>query len=285
MRPEHQAPPEIVYNEDEVDKYENKRMQQIQSIMTDRAVELLELPDDNTPRYILDIGCGSGLSGMQLTENGHYWIGMDIAPAMLDRAVERGVEGDLMLQDMGQGVPFRSGIFDGCISISVLQWLCNADKAKHNPRTRMTIFFQTLYNSMSKGARCVFQFYPENQTQTDLLCSAAKKCGFDGGLVIDFPNATSAKKTFLVLSAGAAPGTSTTFRPPKALSIDDGKSVKIVGNKQEHSSVPGWKKEKKLKVRVKSRAWVMKKKEGQEKKGFKVRENTKYTARKRRDAF
>ena len=41
-------------------------------------------------------------------------------------------------------------------------------------------------------------------------------------------------------------------------------------SRQEHSSVPGWKKEKKLKVRVKSRAWVMKKKEGQEKKGFKV---------------
>ena len=43
-------------------------------------------------------------------------------------AQEREVDGDLFLHDMGEGLGFRPGTFDGVISISALQWLCNADK-------------------------------------------------------------------------------------------------------------------------------------------------------------
>lgn len=32
-----------------------------------------------------------------------------------DVALDREVEGDLLLGDMGQGMPFRPGTFDGCI--------------------------------------------------------------------------------------------------------------------------------------------------------------------------
>lgn len=53
--------------------------------MTDRAIELLALPD--TPCFILDIGCGSGLSGAVLEEDGHYWVGMDISKDMLGAIV------------------------------------------------------------------------------------------------------------------------------------------------------------------------------------------------------
>ena len=112
--------------------------------MSERAVELLLLPED-TPCLLLDIGCGSGLSGSVLEEQGHYWMGIDISSAMLDVAVEREVEGDLLLADMGQGCPFRAGMFDGAISISALQWLCNADKTSHKPVKRLYKFFSTLY--------------------------------------------------------------------------------------------------------------------------------------------
>lgn len=40
---------------------------------------------------------------------------------MLDVAREREVEGDLILGDLGEGLPFRAGAFDGAISISALQ--------------------------------------------------------------------------------------------------------------------------------------------------------------------
>ena len=50
--------------------------------MTYRAIELLALPPDQ-PLFLLDIGCGSGLSGEILDESGHIWAGVDIAPSML----------------------------------------------------------------------------------------------------------------------------------------------------------------------------------------------------------
>lgn len=58
---------------------------------------------------------------------------------------------------MGQGVGFRAGVFDGCISISAVQWLCNADKSYHNPPKRLYAFFKTLYASLRHGARAVLQ--------------------------------------------------------------------------------------------------------------------------------
>lgn len=102
--------------------------------MTYRALELLNLPEDQ-PAFLLDIGCGSGLSGEILEEEGYIWAGMDIAPSMLGEdnshiaiytplvaekfhsevALEREVEGDLFLQDIGQGFGFRPGSFDGAI--------------------------------------------------------------------------------------------------------------------------------------------------------------------------
>ena len=60
-RPEHLAPPEIFYNFEEARKYtKNTRMIEIQNEMSERAVELLALPEDE-PCFVLDIGCGSGI--------------------------------------------------------------------------------------------------------------------------------------------------------------------------------------------------------------------------------
>jgi 18S rRNA (guanine1575-N7)-methyltransferase len=50
--------------------------------MTYRALELLNLPQGE-PAFLLDIGCGSGLSGEILDEEGYMWTGVDIAPSML----------------------------------------------------------------------------------------------------------------------------------------------------------------------------------------------------------
>lgn len=85
--------------------------------MTERALELLSLPAWKTEAgaLLLDIGCGSGLSGEVLTDAGHTWIGYDIAPSMLEVALEREAEGDLLLADAGHGCPFRAGSFDGAV--------------------------------------------------------------------------------------------------------------------------------------------------------------------------
>ncbi|SOV04293.1 probable BUD23 - Protein involved in bud-site selection [Ustilago sp. UG-2017a] len=202
-RPEHLAPPEVFYNDIEASKYTaNTRVETIQAEMAERALELLMLPPHRRPALLLDIGCGSGLSGEIITDQGHEWIGFDISPSMLEVALEKDTEGDLLLADAGQGCGFRAGSFDGAISISVLQWLCNADATSHNPAQRLSSFFTTLYSSLSRGARAVFQFYPESDDQVKLIMQFATRAGFGGGLVVDYPNSRKAKKFYLVLWVG-----------------------------------------------------------------------------------
>ncbi|CAB0016646.1 unnamed protein product [Nesidiocoris tenuis] len=275
-RPEHQAPPEIFYNESEARKYtSNSRMIEIQVQMTERAIELLCLPDDE-PALLLDLGCGSGLSGSVLEEAGHVWVGMDISKAMLEVAVEREVEGDLVLSDLGQGVPFRAGMFDGAVSVSALQWLCNCDHNSHNPVKRLNKFFTMLYTALGRCARAVFQFYPESPSQVQLVTTQATKAGFYGGLVIDYPNSTKAKKYFLVLMTGQS------MALPPALGTsghgEDNTHVQYENKRLSHKQMKG----KPLK---KSRDWINEKKERRKRQGQEVRENSKFTGRRRCGKF
>lgn len=121
---------------------------------------------------------------------------------MLDIASERDSSGDVFLQDMGGGLPFRPGVFDGCISISAVQWLCYSDKKEHTARKRLTRFFTSLYTCLKRGSRAVLQLYPETPEQMEEISGCAMRCGFSGGLVIDYPNSAKAKKFYLCLFAG-----------------------------------------------------------------------------------
>ena len=151
----------------------------------------------------MDIGCGSGISGEQLTENKFMWEGMDISRDMLDICVSKEeLVGGVMQVDIGQGWKVRPGVFDGVISISTIQWLCVASKKCYNPWKRCLKFFQSLYESIRIGGRAVLQFYPDGKHQLEMITSAAMKSGFSGGLVVDYPNSTRAKKYYLVLEAG-----------------------------------------------------------------------------------
>ncbi|CAE6520869.1 unnamed protein product [Rhizoctonia solani] len=279
-RPEYQAPPEIYYNDVEAKKYTgNTRNQDIQSQMTLRALELLNLPEGDSP-FLLDIGCGSGLSGEILDEHGYNWV---------EVALEREVEGDLFLQDIGQGFGFRPGSFDGAISISVIQWLCNADASTHSPPARLARFFQTLHASLTRSARAVLQFYPQSDDQIQLIMGIAMKSGFQGGLVIDYPNSKKAKKYFLCLfSGGSSEGGASKAKVelPKGLDGED--------PHQERENVQFEKRREKFESRQKrknikdkdSREWILRKKELYRKRGKEsVPNDSKYTGRQRRPVF
>lgn len=160
-RPEAQAPADVYYDVVEAGKYtSNSRIMEVQAAMAARCIELLSLPAGES-RLVLDVGCGSGLSGDALVEAGHEWVGLDISSAMVDVAVERGCGaggdggGDMLLGDMGQGFGFRAGVFDGAISVSALQWLCYSDRRDHRSARRLEAFFTSLYRSLRRGARCV----------------------------------------------------------------------------------------------------------------------------------
>lgn len=292
-RPEHAAPPEIYYNEVEARKYtSNSRMIAIQATLTERALELLALPDDGVPRMLLDLGCGSGLSGEALSEQGHIWTGLDISPAMLEIAHDRDSDGDLCLHDLGDGLPFRPGTFDGAISISAVQWLCNADRQEADPRQRMRRFFQSLYACLNRGARAVLQIYPESPAQASLLTSAAMKAGFAGGLVVDFPHSTRAKKYFLVLMVGPSMAVPHAKGIDKEADSDADEAVQVV-ERQQHprkrrTGVAAFAADK-VSARhpdAKGKSWVLKKKDLMRTRGYQhIPADTKYTGRKRKAYF
>ena len=277
-RPELTAPADVFYNDTEARKYsQSSRVVEIQERLTERAVELLNFPDDGVPRLLLDVGCGSGLSGDRLTELGHEWIGMDLSASMLEVAKEREVEGDVLRNDMGHGVPFRPGVFDGCVSISAVQWLCNADNSAHVPQRRLKTFFTQLYKSLKRGAKAILQIYPDGPRQAEMITTAALRVGFSGGLVVDYPNSTRAKKYFLVLAAGPPEELPT----PKGEFDDDDdierRGMRMDGRKSDRSG-----KYKKGK-NIKGKAWVHKKKEQYRNRGVQVASDSKFTGRKRKD--
>lgn len=288
-RPELQAPPEIFYNESEARKYTtSSRIIEIQAKISERAYELLALPDDGVPRLLLDIGCGSGLSGETISEKGHHWIGLDVSPSMLDVALDREVDGDVMLADMGQGLGLRPGSIDGAISISAVQWLCYADKSAHQPRLRLKAFFSTLYRCLSRGARAVLQIYAENIDQHEMIMSYAMRSGFAGGMVVDWPHSSKARKAYLVLTCGS---TSLMSSLPKAKGVDgeacsDGDDSE---DEEKHTVCMSERNRprKKMKItkNVKGKEWVLKKKQQMRNREYAVPPDTKYTARKRKSRF
>lgn len=278
-RPEDTLSADVHYDDTEARKYTtSSRIQNIQASMANRALELLDL---SSPSLILDVGCGSGLSGEILSsippdEGGpHVWVGMDVSASMLDVALQRDVEGDLLLADIGQGVPFRAGTFDAAISISAIQWLCNAETSDVSPAGRLSRFFNGLYASLKRGGRAVCQFYPKNDEQKKMITGAAVKAGFGAGLLEDDPE-TKNVKVYLVLTVGAA--------------VVNGKSGDITGivNGMEGVDVldPRTRGNTgKGQIKKGSKAWIVRKKEQMERKGKVVKSTSKYTGRKRRVAF
>ncbi|KEI42753.1 uncharacterized protein L969DRAFT_42953 [Mixia osmundae IAM 14324] len=330
-RPEHIAPPEVFYGDTEASKYtDNSRIQSIQAEMAIRCLELLALPqaaratlkngreddgksdseddddddDDDAmsnneaapqaePSFLLDIGCGSGLSGEIITEHGHQWVGIDIAASMLGKldtvdvlkltptmlltevAIQRDVEGDLLLQDIGQGFGFRAGIFDGavrqvhCVAVvSVLQWLCNADKSHHSPAQRLATFFTTLFASLRRGARAVFQFYPESDDQVTFMMSIATRAGFGGGLVVDYPNSKKAKKFYLVLFAGQADLSGRPSALPAALGTEsDPTRVQYEAHRQDSAPSKRRKGKRAKDTATTQKEWIVAKKDKYRRKG------------------
>jgi 18S rRNA (guanine1575-N7)-methyltransferase len=296
-RPELVSPPDIYYGEVEASKYTaNSRMIAIQTALTARALELLALPTDGRPRLLLDLGCGSGLSGDALTEAGHHWVGSDIAPAMLDVARARGVEGDLLRGDLGDGLPFRPGTFDGAVSISAVQWLCHADSSAADPRKRLRRFFESLYACLTRGARAVLQIYPDGPDQAALLVGAAMRAGFGGGLVVDYPHSTRAKKHYLVLMVGGGGGAGAYVegdRVPNALdggSDEEEAAVRVAGRARgrkrggkERAGGLGSARHPDAKG---GRSWVLAKKDRMRARGYDdLPGDSKYSGRKRRARF
>jgi len=164
-------------------------------------------------------------------------------------------------------------------------------------------FFTALYASLRNPSRAVFQFYPETDNQIQLITSTARRAGFGGGIVVDYPNSKKARKVFLILMVGsgryASPGSGSGANGmeldgeengmPRAL--EDGDDSE--GKAEARRVVFERRREKASKIKVrkrqkppKDRDWVLKKKELYRQRGKEdVPNDSKYTGRKRRPIF
>ena len=70
---------------------------------------------------VLDIGCGSGLSGMALSDSGFKNIdGCDFSPAMLEKAKNTDVYQKLFLADINQKLNIEAESYDAVSAVGVL---------------------------------------------------------------------------------------------------------------------------------------------------------------------
>lgn len=336
-RPEGRTTAPLAYHGERATRYaRSSRARVVQDQLTTRALELLALPDDRRA-YLLDVGCGSGMSGRVLERSGHEWMGLDLSLDMLQLArfvpsegsteddemctkqavdgeveatrepstMDEGTDSDgsesemdgrnqnergpsqVAAVDLGHGLPFRPGTFDGAVSISAIQWLCNAETSEQDPRKRIAAFFRSLYKCLVRGSRAVLQFYPENPAQAHMLTTAAMKVGFSGGLLVDYPNSTKAKKYFLVLMCGPPRQdqqmpralTEEQHREEEQVSIHERKKAKKRTHQQGRQVGTGSKRH----PEQKGKTWVLHKKELYRQRGrTDIPNDSRYTARKRK---
>ena len=79
------------------------------------------LPDGT--RRVLDLGCGTGLSGLALKPFAKRMTGLDLAPRMLAEAAKRGIYDALEEADLLAWLPRQAGRFDLVVAADVLNYL------------------------------------------------------------------------------------------------------------------------------------------------------------------
>ena len=184
------------YDRDEAARYTSQN-DKVQRELTECALDLLVLqPAERVgPLLIADIGCGSGLSSEVIKARGHVSVGLDASQAMLERG-EGAATGAVLRGDFGQGLPFRERCFDGVVSISAAQWLCQGDdEAAIDARLRR--FFGSLHTMLRPGARACLQVYPRDVRETRRMERAMQAARLIGCAVTAFPHSNNAKKIFL----------------------------------------------------------------------------------------
>lgn len=193
--PEYSNPPDLYYNSKEsADYHKNSRIIRIQTEITERALELLDIKEDHP--FLLDIGCGTGLSGKVISNKGYEWVGIDLSPSMLQIASSSSDNKDFLQFDIGKPFPFLDESFDYAISISTVQWLFHSFETSHIPIMRFRTFFKSIYRCIKN--KIAIQFYCSKK-EVEILKTEAQKAGFFGGIVTD-NEGTKNCKNYLILS-------------------------------------------------------------------------------------
>jgi len=172
----------------------SKNMQRIQTKITARALELLNIEEKYA--LILDAGCGPGFASFFIKELGYKVVAFDIISQFLHFYEMKDI--NPLVADMCSP-PFKPDTFNGIISISALQWIYR-DISNKIMEYNFIKLIRSFYTILKFNGKIVFQLYPKNFTLMDKMKELINsKTDFIGGFVIDNPNNPKKRKIFLIL--------------------------------------------------------------------------------------
>lgn len=103
--------------------YDSKRGRGYHKLIDDQAAELVRRVGEG--KRVLEVGCGTGLVLERVAHFADEAIGMDLSPAMLERARARGLS---VVEGSATALPFDDESFDVAYTFKVLAHIPEADQ-------------------------------------------------------------------------------------------------------------------------------------------------------------
>ena len=99
------------------DDYDDHMVEKLGYVSPSIVADLLFSHLDGDPGAVLDVGCGTGLTGQALAERGAQTIdGIDLSAEMLEKAASRGIYRHLSQADLTRPLAIRDGCYNALVS-------------------------------------------------------------------------------------------------------------------------------------------------------------------------
>lgn len=126
------------------DTFEDHLTQELGYSLPSEIPALLESLDGEDAWYprVADLGCGTGLVGLQIRSYCEHLMGVDVSPRMLEKAAEKAVYDELIAQDLERALELSSAQFDLIICADVLLYV-----------GELSVLFTSISRHANSGAR------------------------------------------------------------------------------------------------------------------------------------
>ena len=99
--------------------YDKDNDDELGTVSQPNSVETFQRYVKDKSKYIIDVGCGTGLVGLQLKKLGYKnFDGVDISQEMIDIAIDRGYA-SLFLGNLNETLPIKSNQYEAAICVGV----------------------------------------------------------------------------------------------------------------------------------------------------------------------
>ncbi|MDC0648754.1 class I SAM-dependent methyltransferase [Candidatus Pseudothioglobus singularis] len=99
--------------------YDKDNDDELGTVSQPNSVQTFQRYVKDKSKYIIDVGCGTGLVGLQLKKLGYKnFDGVDISQEMIDIAIDRGYA-SLSLGNLNETLPIKSNQYEAAICVGV----------------------------------------------------------------------------------------------------------------------------------------------------------------------